>query len=165
MICPDTYGTVCIGQVCRVLNMICPSFLLLYFFLDPDPNLSTSFVLYCSETTLTGESRFHISPPRGFEPESLVTGSKQVFHWTSETWWEWSEIAGSPQGSPPAADSVGCEAGRRSVKPGQKSCLRSSGIITLSARGPSDRFGTKPAVDEGAMMINHVGVTNVARQR
>ncbi len=27
--------------------------------------------------------------------------------------WEWSEIAGSPQGSPPAADSVGCEAGRR----------------------------------------------------
>jgi hypothetical protein len=40
-----------------------------------------------------------------------VKGSKQVFHWTSETWWEWSEIAGSPQGSPPAADSVGCEAG------------------------------------------------------
>jgi hypothetical protein len=32
----------------------------------------------CSETTLTGESRFHINPPRGFEPGSLVTGSKQV---------------------------------------------------------------------------------------
>jgi hypothetical protein len=32
----------------------------------------------CSETTLTGESRFHISPPRGFEPVSLVAGSKQV---------------------------------------------------------------------------------------
>jgi hypothetical protein len=32
----------------------------------------------CSETTLTGESRFHISPPRGFEPGSLVTESKQV---------------------------------------------------------------------------------------
>jgi hypothetical protein len=32
----------------------------------------------CSETTLTGESRFHISPPRGFESVSLVTGSKQV---------------------------------------------------------------------------------------
>ncbi len=29
----------------------------------------------CSETTLTGESRFHISPPRGFEPGSLVMGS------------------------------------------------------------------------------------------
>ncbi len=26
-------------------------------------------------------------------------GSKQVVHWTSETWWEWSEIAGSSQGS------------------------------------------------------------------
>ncbi len=51
-----------------------------------------------------------------------------------------------------------------SVKPGQKSCVRSSGIITLSARGPSDGFGTKPASDE-ATMINHVGVTNVARQR
>jgi hypothetical protein len=56
----------------------------------------------CSETTLTGESRFHISPPKGFEPtgesrfhisppkgfepESLVAGSKQAVHWTSETW-------------------------------------------------------------------------------
>jgi hypothetical protein len=51
----------------------------------------------CSKTTLTGESRFHISPPRGFEPVSLVAGSKQIVHWTSETWWEWSAIAGSPQ--------------------------------------------------------------------
>jgi hypothetical protein len=32
----------------------------------------------CSETTLTVESRFHISPPRGFEPVTLVAGSKQV---------------------------------------------------------------------------------------
>ncbi len=32
----------------------------------------------CSETTLTGESRFHISTHRGFEPGSLVTGSKWV---------------------------------------------------------------------------------------
>jgi hypothetical protein len=40
----------------------------------------------CSETTLTGESRFHISPPGGFEPGSLVTGSKRVVHWTSEAW-------------------------------------------------------------------------------
>ncbi len=51
----------------------------------------------CSKTTLTGESWFHISPPRGFEPRSLVTGSKGLVHWTSETWWEPSEIAGSPQ--------------------------------------------------------------------
>jgi hypothetical protein len=48
------------------------------------------------------------------------------------------------------------------VKPGQESCVRSSRIITLSAQGPSDGFGTKPASDE-AMMINHAGVTNVAR--
>ncbi len=54
-------------------------------------------LLYCSETTLTGESRFHISPPRGFEPVSLVAGSKQVVHWTSETWRESCEIAGSAQ--------------------------------------------------------------------
>jgi hypothetical protein len=39
----------------------------------------------CSETMLSGESQFHISPPRGFEPVSLVEGSKQVVHWTSET--------------------------------------------------------------------------------
>jgi hypothetical protein len=51
-----------------------------------------------------------------------------------------------------------------SMKLGQKSCVRSSGIITLSAREPSDSFGTKPASDEAAMMINHVRVTNVARQ-
>jgi hypothetical protein len=67
----------------------------------------------CSETTLTGESRFHISTPLGIEPGSLMTRSKQVVHWTSETWCENSEIAGSPQGSPPAADYVSCEGGRR----------------------------------------------------
>ncbi len=96
---------------------------------------------------LTGESRFHISTPRRFEPGSLVMGSKWVAHWTSETWWEWSETAGSPQGSPPSADSVGCEAERRpaaSVKPGQESCVRSSGIITLSAQGLCDGSGRGP---------------------
>jgi hypothetical protein len=62
---------------------------------------------------LTGESQLHISTPLGFELGSLTVGSKQVGHWTSETWCECSEIAGSPQGSPPAADSVGCEAGRK----------------------------------------------------
>jgi hypothetical protein len=31
----------------------------------------------CSDTTLTGESRFHISTPLGIEPRSLMTGSKQ----------------------------------------------------------------------------------------
>jgi hypothetical protein len=42
-----------------------------------------------------------------------MTGSKQVDHWTSGTVYDCSEIAGSPQGSPPAADYVGFEAGRR----------------------------------------------------
>jgi hypothetical protein len=51
----------------------------------------------CSETTLTGESRFHISTPLGIEPRSVMTGSKRVVHWTSETWCECSEIASSPQ--------------------------------------------------------------------
>jgi hypothetical protein len=32
----------------------------------------------CSKTTLTGESRFHLSTPRGFEPVTLVAGCKQV---------------------------------------------------------------------------------------
>ncbi len=32
----------------------------------------------CSETTLTEESRFHISTPLGIEPGSLMMGSKQV---------------------------------------------------------------------------------------
>ncbi len=58
-------------------------------------NLPAGEVYCCSETMLTGESQFHTSTPRGFEPGSLVTGSKRVVHWTSETWWEWSEIAGS----------------------------------------------------------------------
>ncbi len=40
----------------------------------------------CSETMLTGESQFHISTPLGIEPKSLMMGSKQVVHWTSETW-------------------------------------------------------------------------------
>ncbi len=39
----------------------------------------------CSETTLTGESGLHISTPPGIEPGSLITGSKRVVHWTSET--------------------------------------------------------------------------------
>ncbi len=53
----------------------------------------------CSDTTLTGEFRFHLSTPLGTEPGSLMTGSKRVVHWTNETWYDavCSEIAGSPQ--------------------------------------------------------------------
>jgi hypothetical protein len=39
----------------------------------------------CSKTTLTGESRFHISIPLGIEPGSLMMGSKWVVDKTSET--------------------------------------------------------------------------------
>jgi hypothetical protein len=42
-----------------------------------------------------------------------MMGNKQVVHWTRETVYEYSKIAGSRQGSHPAADYVGCEAGRR----------------------------------------------------
>jgi hypothetical protein len=49
-----------------------------------------------SETTLTGESQFHISTPLGIEPGSLMMGSKGLTHWTSETVYVCSEIAGSP---------------------------------------------------------------------
>jgi hypothetical protein len=42
-----------------------------------------------------------------------MMGSKQVDHWASGTVYECSEIAGSPQGAPPAADYVCCEAGGR----------------------------------------------------
>jgi hypothetical protein len=62
---------------------------------------------------LPGDSQFHISTPLGIEPGSLMMGSKWVDHWTSRTVYECSEIAGSPQDSPPAADYVGYEAGRR----------------------------------------------------
>ncbi len=49
-----------------------------------------SFRISCSETTLTGESRFHISTLLGIEPGSFMTGSKGLTHWTSETvWMQW----------------------------------------------------------------------------
>jgi hypothetical protein len=65
---------------------------------------------------LTGESWFHISTPLGIEPGSLMTGSKRVDHCTNGTVCKCSEIAGSAQGFPPAADYVGCEAGRRTCR-------------------------------------------------
>ncbi len=52
------------------------------------------------------------TPPRD-RTRSLMTGSKGLTHLTSETVYEWSEIAASTQGSPPAANYVGCEARRR----------------------------------------------------
>jgi hypothetical protein len=105
------------------------------------------FCLYCSESMLTGESRFHINTPLGIEPRSLMMGSERVDQWTSRTVYECSETAGSPQGSPqqPTTLVVKPEGGPvSSVKPGQESCVRSSGIITLLARRPSDGSGRSP---------------------
>ncbi len=51
----------------------------------------------CSETMLTGESRFHTNIPLRIEPGSLMTVSKRVDHWTSGAVYECSEIAGSTQ--------------------------------------------------------------------
>jgi hypothetical protein len=42
-----------------------------------------------------------------------MMGSKGLTYWTSETVLDRSEIAGYPQGSPPATNYVGCEARRR----------------------------------------------------
>ncbi len=79
-------------------------------------NLFTQYrkkTTYCSETTVIGESWFDIRTPLGIEPGSLMMGSTGLTHGASETVCECSEIAGSPQGSPPGANYVGCEAGRR----------------------------------------------------
>jgi hypothetical protein len=90
----------------------------------------------CSKTTLTGESRFHTSPHRGFEPVSLAAGSKQVVHWTSETHVRLQALHRAP---PPATDSVVVKPEGRpavSVKPGQESCvIKSISAYTLSALG------------------------------
>jgi hypothetical protein len=81
--------------------------------------------------------------------------ANRLVHWTSETWWEACEIAGSPQGSPPAADSVGCEARRETCSE------RETGTGKLcEIKWDCHIVGT----DEALLMINHVGVTNVARQ-
>jgi hypothetical protein len=89
-----------------------------------------------------------MSTSMGIEPGSLKMGSKQVDHWTSGTVYECSEIAGSRQGYPPqqlTMSIVKPEGGpAASMILGQESCVGSSGIITLSARGPSDGLGRTP---------------------
>ncbi len=93
---------------------------------------------------LTGESQFHISTPLGIEPGSLMTGSKRMDYWTSGTVYECSGISGSPLAPPqqPTMSVVKPEEGPVvSVKPEQKSCVRSSGIITLSVLRPSEGLG------------------------
>jgi hypothetical protein len=69
------------------------------------------YIDFCSETTLTGEFQFHLSTPWGSNPGPSWQEANR--HWTSGTVYECSEIAGSPQGSPPAAYYVSFKAGRR----------------------------------------------------
>ncbi len=120
-----------------------------------------------SETTLTGKSWFHIRTPLGIEPGSLMTGSKRVDHLTSRTVYECSEIAGSPQGSPLAADYVSCEARRRTCsqrETGTEELCEIKWDYHIVGTTAQWQFGTKPASDK-ATCIKHVGVTNVVRQR
>jgi hypothetical protein len=76
-----------------------------------------------------------------------VTGSKRVVHWTNEHGGNEVRLQALHRASPqqPTPLVVKLEGGpAASVKPGQKSCVKSSGIITLSARGPSDGSGRSP---------------------
>jgi hypothetical protein len=80
---------------------------------------------------------------------------------------ECSEIAGSPQGSPPATDYVGCEARRRNCgehETGTEELCEIKWDYYIVGTMAYWQFGMKPAEDE-ATMINHIGVTNEARQR
>jgi hypothetical protein len=82
------------------------------------------------------ESRFHRSTPRGFEPGSLVQEANgystgPVRHGENGVRLQALHSAPPQQPTPSVVKLQGRPAA--SVKPGQKSCVRSSGIITLSA--------------------------------
>jgi hypothetical protein len=111
-----------------------------------------------SRQTLTGESRFHLSTPRelNWVPHNRKQAGGPLDKWNSE-------IAGSPQR--PTMLVVKPEGGPgASVKPGQKSCVRPSGIITLFSQNPSDGLGWIPS-QMRPQRFNHIRVTNVMRQR
>jgi hypothetical protein len=114
----------------------------------------------CKETTLTGETPVSHKTPLGIEPGSLMTGNQRVVHWTSETWCECSEITGSQQGSPPAANYVGCEARRRTCSEHETWTEELCEIKWDFHIVGTTAYWRKPK----ATMINHIGVTNVARQ-
>jgi hypothetical protein len=90
-------------------------------------------------TALTGESRFHISIPLGFETGSLVTGSKRVVtgpvrHGENEVRLQALHRAPPQQPTPSVVKLEGGPAA--SMKPGQKSCAIKSinAAYTWSAR-------------------------------
>jgi hypothetical protein len=81
----------------------------------------------CSETTLTGESRFYISTPLGIEPGSLrMTGSTGLTHWTSETVCECRLSYVIPEHSGESAE-YSKERTARAVQQGQYSQARPPG--------------------------------------
>jgi hypothetical protein len=68
---------------------------------------------------LTGESRFHINTPLGIETGSLVTRSKGLTQWTSETVCGCSEALHTAPPRQPTLSVVKPEGGpAASVKPG-----------------------------------------------
>jgi hypothetical protein len=72
------------------LSVISQNCFLTFWTLSTASFASLHIVSNCSETTLTGESRFQISIPLGNEHGSLMTWSKWVDHWTSGTvWMQW----------------------------------------------------------------------------
>ncbi len=142
-------------------NFLSSRYILYIFF-----SWSGNYGLCCSKTTLKGESQFHISIPLEIEPRSLMMGSIQVTHWTSGTVYEWSEIAGSPQGSPQQPTMLIVN---------QKEDLQR--VWNRDRKAVWDQVGLSHCRHDGlvmvwdeachiqATMINHVEVINVARQR
>jgi hypothetical protein len=123
----------------------------------------THYIRRCSETMLTGESRFHISTPLGIEPRSQQTGSP-LDQWDM-VWMQWDCRLST--GLPPPSSRLcrlwswkedlqrAWNRDRRAVwdQVGLSHCRHGSLVMVQS----------KPASDE-ATIINHVGITNVARQ-
>jgi hypothetical protein len=122
-------------------NLLYTKFILYWNIFYTELLYTELFYNQCSETMLTGESQFHISTPLGIESGSLMTGSKQVDHWTSglcmnEVRLQVLHRAFPQQPIMLVVKLEGVPAVR--VKLWQKICVRSSGIITFSARRPSD---------------------------
>jgi hypothetical protein len=104
----------------------------------------------CSETTLTGESRFHISPPQGIWTW-VPYGSTQVVYWTSETWWESCEIAGFPQILNWPNTATHCEKPESAQWP---AALSSSCAVADSALQIMNSTPPKPIIRCGPQLLN-----------